>query len=322
MKLQLLVPQYKEDENMVRMLLDSLVLQQGVDLNEVGVVIVNDGTDVKLSNEFIGSYPFKIKYVHAPHGGVSAARNVALQEAEADYVMFCDADDMFLNNCGVWLIFNEIEKGEFDAFISPFSEETYSNGKHNYINHPNTDGTFVHGKIYRRQFLLDKHIFWDKDLTIHEDSYFNYLARVNAAKDKLRLGKDVFYLWKYRPDSVCRTQKDWTVKSYTHMIKSTEHLVDELLRRGLMEYAKEASMNLIYRTYFQANTDAWNKDENREYAEADMTAFREYYKKYGPVADLLNEKKKKELWHIIREQAYKEGTVFMKFTFHDWIAQM
>jgi len=32
-------------------------------------------------------------------------RNQCLTAAQADYVMFCDADDMFLNNCGIYLIF-------------------------------------------------------------------------------------------------------------------------------------------------------------------------------------------------------------------------
>ena len=50
MKLQILVPQYKETDEIIKPLLDSIEVQQNVDLkNEVGVIIVNDGTDVHLS---------------------------------------------------------------------------------------------------------------------------------------------------------------------------------------------------------------------------------------------------------------------------------
>ena len=50
MKLQILVPQYKETEDIIKPLLDSIEVQQNIDLkNEVGVIIVNDGTDVHLS---------------------------------------------------------------------------------------------------------------------------------------------------------------------------------------------------------------------------------------------------------------------------------
>ena len=67
MKLQLLVPQYHETDAEVKPLIDSVAIQQGIDMSEVGVVIVNDGSDVKLSQEFLDSYPFKIEYYDGPH---------------------------------------------------------------------------------------------------------------------------------------------------------------------------------------------------------------------------------------------------------------
>ena len=56
---------------------------------------MNDGTEVELSKDFLSSYPYRIDYYKAPHRGVSATRNTCLDYAEADYVIFCDADDMF-----------------------------------------------------------------------------------------------------------------------------------------------------------------------------------------------------------------------------------
>ena len=44
MKLSILIPQYKETEEQVKPLLDSIALQQNIDFNEIEVVIVNDGT--------------------------------------------------------------------------------------------------------------------------------------------------------------------------------------------------------------------------------------------------------------------------------------
>lgn len=66
---------------------------------------MNDGSDTILSDNFLNSYPFKIDYYLSEHRGVSAMRNQCLIAAEADYVMFCDADDMFMNICGIYLIF-------------------------------------------------------------------------------------------------------------------------------------------------------------------------------------------------------------------------
>ena len=98
MKLQILVPQYNETDEVIKPLLDSIAIQQSVDLKkDVGVIICNDGSDVLLSNKLLKSYPFKIEYYKEPHQGVSATRNACLDHATADYVMFCDADDMFFN---------------------------------------------------------------------------------------------------------------------------------------------------------------------------------------------------------------------------------
>ena len=51
MKLQILVPQYEETDEIVKPLLDSIALQQNIDFDEIGVIIVNEGSEVKLSNE-------------------------------------------------------------------------------------------------------------------------------------------------------------------------------------------------------------------------------------------------------------------------------
>ena len=105
MKLQILIPQWNETDEVVKTLLDSLAIQQSVDFNEFGVIIVNDGSDIKLSEKLLKSYPYKIEYYQNEHKGVSATRNACLDKATADYVMFCDADDMFYNACGLWIIF-------------------------------------------------------------------------------------------------------------------------------------------------------------------------------------------------------------------------
>lgn len=177
MKLQILIPQYKEPESILKPLLDSIAIQQNVDFQEVGVIICNDGTDVHLSKEFLNSYPFQVEYHLEPHRGVSGTRNACLDYATADYVMFCDADDMFFNACGLYIVFREINNGGFDSLVSAFVEESRHPVDKSpiYVNH-DMDSTFVHGKFHRRKYLLDNNIRWNDALTIHEDSYFNCLC--------------------------------------------------------------------------------------------------------------------------------------------------
>lgn len=318
MKLQILVPQWKETATTIKPLLDSIALQQGVDLDEVGVIIVNDGSDVLLPQDFLNAYPYKIEYYRNIHAGVSATRNACLNKATADYVMFCDADDMFLSNCGLWIIFRSIDEGEFDVFVSAFSEESFNGETVNYITHPNTDATFVHGKVYRRQFLIDKNIYWNPELTIHEDSYFNYLARACAGKDKIKLSDNIFYLWRYRPDSICRTEKDYLVKTYDHMIKSQTALIDRLITKGKLQAAEEVAANMIFRTYFFMNGDSWNDENNLDIKEETMKQFKAFFKKYNPLAEMLDEKLRNKMWIELRNKYTNEGIVFERITFKDW----
>ena len=55
MKLQILIPQYKETDKIIKPLLDSIAIQQSIDFREIGVIICNDGTDVRLSDQPIRS---------------------------------------------------------------------------------------------------------------------------------------------------------------------------------------------------------------------------------------------------------------------------
>ena len=135
-KLQILIPQYKETDEVIKPLLDSIAIQQSINFDEIGVIIVNDGTDVHLTEHLLNSYPYEIEYHLNEHKGVSATRNACLDYATADYVMFCDADDMFYNACGLWILFREMKIGQFDSLVSVFIEESHMPGTNEvtYIN--------------------------------------------------------------------------------------------------------------------------------------------------------------------------------------------
>lgn len=253
MKLQILVPQYKETDSVLKPLLDSIEVQQSVDLkNDIGVIIVNDGSDVFLSDELLSSYTYKIEYYKEAHRGVSGTRNACLDHATADYVMFCDADDMFSNVCGLYIVMREINGTGFDSLVSVFIEESRDpvSKAPLYINH-DMDSTFVHGKVHRRQFLKDNNIRWNDALTIHEDSYFNCLCQ-KLARD-LKYCPLPFYLWKWRDDSVCRHDPKYILKTYNNMLDSNTALVNQFLNRRITEHAQYFATMMIYDAYYTMN---------------------------------------------------------------------
>lgn len=318
MKLQILIPQYEETDEIVKPLLDSIALQQNVDFNEVGVIIANDGSDIHLSDELLESYPYDIKYILAPHGGVSATRNVCLDNATAEYVMFCDADDMFYNMCGLWIIFREMEIGVFDSMTSVFIEETRMPDTNEtiYINRE-MDSTFVHGKIHRRQYLIDKGIRWNPKLTIHEDSFFN-IQCANLSQN-VKYCQTPFYLWKWRDDSVCRHDPKYILKTYRNMIDSNDALIDEFRAKGAPDKAAFYVIFMVFDAYYTMNKPEWINQENKEYRDSTEKRFAKYFKKYKTTWQMIPSQEKMQISQGIRGRSVNEGMQMESMTVEEWL---
>lgn len=319
MKLQILVPQYKETDTIVKPLLDSLLVQQNVDFNEFSVIIVNDGTDVRLSEDLLKSYPYQIDYYIAPHRGVSATRNTCLDYATADYVMFCDADDMFYNACGLYLIFREIDIG-FDSLSSRFIEESVlSDGKHIYINRDN-DNTFVHGKVQRRQYLIDNDIRWNPNLTIHEDSYFN--VQCAELTDKHKYLKEAFYLWKWRDNSVCRSDSKYILKTFHCLVDSIDALVEKFEKVGKHDKAVYYTVFLLFNAFYTMNKPEWRQQENLEYITTTELRVYQFFDKYRKNWTECSMKTAMEISNAQRTRLISEGMLLEEMTIQDWLAKL
>lgn len=317
MKLQILIPQYKETDEVVKPLLDSIALQQNVPMDEIGVIICNDGSDVHLTQSFLDKYPFEVKYFLEAHRGVSATRNACLDRADAEYVMFCDADDMFVNMCGLYIVFREMKQG-FDSLISCFQEETRNPETKEvvYINH-DMDSTFVHGKVHRRQYLIDNHIRWNDKLTIHEDSYFNILCQ-NLSKN-VKYCQLPFYLWRWRDESVCRHDPKYILKTYRDLVDSNDALIDAFLSRGLMDKAMFYVVFLVFDAYYTMNKPDWINQENKEYRDNTEKRFAEYYKRHEDLWSAMPMAQKMQISSGVRGRSVNEGMLMEAITVDDWL---
>jgi len=323
MKLQVLVPQYKETDEVVKPLLDSIAIQQNVDLeNEVSVIIVNDGSDVFLSDKLLNSYPFKIEYHKDPHRGVSGTRDAAFNYSTAEYVMFCDADDMFFSACGLFIIFREMETdGGFDSLVSLFVEETRMPETKEivYVNRE-LDSTFVHGKVHRRQYLIDNDIRWNPDLTIHEDSYFN--IQCQKMSTNVKYCQVPFYLWKWRDDSVCRHDPKYILKTFNNMLDSSDACIQQFIKKNHISVAKQLATSMIYDCYYTMNKKEWLDQENQDYRKATERRFKKYYLKYKEYFDTIDEQEKNQIIVGMKNRMFQEGLMLESITFNDWIKEI
>jgi glycosyltransferase involved in cell wall biosynthesis len=261
-KIQFLVPQYKENEETISFLLDSIETQLHMDKKDMGVIICSDGGEYILDREFLDKYSYDIQYVICEHRGVSATRNSALILSDAEYVMFCDADDGFVSNIGVYSIIRSLElnpKGEMlstKIFVENndkgFPEFTI--GDHN--------NTFVHGKVFRRDFLISNELFFDERLLIHEDSYFCNIINF-FAKDKL-YNDNAFYCWRKNPNSVSN-QEYYFVKTMWRLLLTNDSLVNLMKSLNIDKSAiSESVVDVVLQFYCELQNDEWYLDEHKE----------------------------------------------------------
>jgi glycosyltransferase involved in cell wall biosynthesis len=317
MKLQLLIPQYNEDESVVKNMLDSLKVQQSVDFNDFEVLIGNDGSDIKLSDDFLKSYPYSIQYFQFEHTSPAGTRQQLFDKATAEYVMFCDADDMFMSVLGLYMIFTYMRKG-FDAFVDDFMEEIKDRktGAHRYFSHTK-DLRFVHGKVYRRRHIIDNKIVWREDITCHEDSAYNILA-IETAK-AVEYCKIPIYLWKWRDTSICRADPLYIPKTYTRMIYSSSYLIKDFIDRNMWDRAKFHVTSLIYNTYYMLNKPLWLDPMNAEYRYKTEKCFKDYFAKHKDLFVRTDPNTRGTIIAGIKHRVMKEGVLLEKFTFDAWI---
>lgn len=262
-KIQFLVPQYKENEEIISFLLDSIESQLHIEKKDMGVIICSDGGEYILNKDFLDKYTYDIEYVICDHCGVSATRNSALLLSNAEYVMFCDADDGFVSNIGVYSLIRSLDLNPTSEILSSkiFIEENVNNMPEFVIGDHNN--TFVHGKLFRRDFLISNKLFFDERLKIHEDSYFcniiNFFAKNKVYND------NAFYCWRKNPNSVSN-QEYYFVKTIWRLLLTNDSLVTLMKTINInKEKISESVVDVVLQIYCELQNNEWYLDEHKEY---------------------------------------------------------
>lgn len=321
MKLDIIVPHYKEPWEVSRYLFDTISTQRNVPWQDIGVIVVNDGDECIFPASVFEQYPFQISYVAMEKGGVSAARNAGLDLSEADYVMFCDIDDGFLNNYGLHLVFSAMQEGA-DLIYSNFIEEVkdVSDGSLKIISHDN-DLTFVHGKAYRRQFLIDRNLRFEPTLTKHEDGAFNAVVYATARHEgREKTITTPFYLWRWNDNSVVRSHReDFVLETYPDVIRGRELICQELKDRGYEEDFETAVVMTFLNTYYDFQKSRYNLPQNDKRRRVGEKAFKRFFNQYRKVLNNCTNQRVAEIARAARENAYQGGMLLEGMDFRSWL---
>lgn len=92
MILSIIIPAYNA-ERFLTFQLNSILSQSFKDFE---IIVVNDGSTDKTAQILIdyAANDKRIKVINKLNEGVAVARNIALQQANGEYILFCDADDI------------------------------------------------------------------------------------------------------------------------------------------------------------------------------------------------------------------------------------
>lgn len=114
MRYSVIIPVYNAEGTLQRCL-DSLVRQQ---FSDYELLIINDGsTDGSdaICREYANTYSC-VRYFAKENGGVSSARNLGLEQAEGEYILFVDSDD-YVSQDYFALISHTLESNAVDLLM-------------------------------------------------------------------------------------------------------------------------------------------------------------------------------------------------------------
>ena len=319
--LDLIVTHYKEPWSLGKKFFDMVAMQRNIRFEDVGVILVNDGEENELPAECFEGYPYEIHQMSIPHGGVSRARNAGLDASTADWVMFCDFDDMFQSVFGLYMIFCGMAEDKWDLLRASFTEETKDDEGQIHLVPHDDDTVFVHGKVMRRQFLLDNGIRFHDALTIHEDGYFNVLTYALAKERKERI-KTPIYLWVWNDHSIVRNgrEEDYVLSTYEHLMKQRIALTDEFIRRQMADETLLNVVKTVCDSYYDFQQHSWRLPKNKAKVERAERWFAAYLKRFAKYYAQANVKQIGEVAAISRARVLMQKTMLMESeTIKQWM---
>ena len=303
-KVSVIIPTYKARETISKTL-HSIAAQSIVDDIEV---IIADDADGERYDDIISKFAdLNIKFVEqAINGGCGAARNLGLRNATADYVCFIDADDQWANPLAIELLYCTITLQQADAVRSTFLSEVRDE-KGITIRKMEHTCTWVHGCMFRRQYLLDNNLWFSYKLRLNEDMLFNQLLVDGGAK--IVEIPEITYCWRDNPKSVTHES---IYKNKAVFVEACEEYIAECERRGMSgeKIATRVLQNLtVVYQYYNVVCDEC-EDRRDEF----LALCKRYWKSCEPiVADVDDEWITKVYVSVMRGFEIIPSVGFMEF---------
>lgn len=218
-KISVILPIYNQ-ELFLKRAIDSLI-NQSIGFENIEIIMVNDCSTDNSKNiikKYTDKYPnCKSISLKNNSGSSGKPRNVGLDHASSDYIMFLDPDDTFIHSMCKTL-YDTILKEKCDVVVSNIyyiiNNEKYIKQNNKFMNNidGNNDKKIIYkdwpyqwNAIYNRTFLFENNIKCSTNL--FDDTYFSY--KTMLCSKKLIFLKDYYgYNYYQIPNSLTRKRNE------------------------------------------------------------------------------------------------------------------
>jgi len=317
--LSIVIPSYREPELQIYPLLASICCQTGVDFYTVEILILMYGGGHLYSQDFCKLFPVEIiEYALPENVGPGLVREAGIGVAAGEYVMFCDSDDSLYTVTSLQAIIATLEAERPDILRTEWYEEAIGqDGALKYI-HKAGENTWMHGKAFKRQFLIDSDIHFHPDLRVHEDTYF--LAVAAACTEKYYTLPVPTYLWRHNPDSITRNNDhEYQFSSFPEFFRASGLAHDRIVRTrpDLMEYKVT---QVAFYCYFSVHDEKWLDPAVRKWRDMVEAYFVKYHK---PTWDYFIDAPRDRAIKVYNEERLKHFSSGMEIeTMGAWLARI
>ena len=244
-KISVIVPVYNAEKYLSKCI-DSIINQT---FKDIEIILINDGSTDR-SIEICKSYKEKydnIRFISQSNKGVSAARNLGIDNAVGEYISFVDADDWITDDM-YGRLYKKVKDENADLAIynctlEKNDETIYKETgvgldvleRNNIINiiipkiiNPDKNNISLRGPciyLYKRELLTKYKIYFPKGIHIGEDLIFNLNIVLNA--NKLVNIKEYFYHYRIYQESSNRSYNKNSLKAHESIVKNVESIINK-----------------------------------------------------------------------------------------------
>ncbi len=280
-------------EKYINKCIDSIL---GQTIKELEIIFVNDGSTDKsaaILDEY-SKYNSNIHVIHQENQGVSIARNIALDNANGDYIAFCDVDDYIAPNM-LEILVSAMEQNDADISVCGVKEfscdedvffksdlqieyEVLSDDEvfKNIIDNRNCSG-YVWNKLFKSELINEKHLRFDETIAIGEDELFvvQYLDK----RYKMVFVAEALYGYRNNPKGACQQPISEKKLSF---IDARLKIFNEVENKFCGDEVKSIAWNrLIYAcVYYFYKLCYLEKKQKRYYYKKICAIVRNTYQKY------------------------------------------